>query len=118
MGASAKPGAIQKPEMIRTMVSKKRLLEIVPLSYTTIYELERKGEFPASFLLTEKTRVWYLDEIEQWVEQRRTTAVRQPNLPDVTKRKSKPPGNPLLTELQAESGLHRCGNNFPIRLCG
>ena len=76
--------------MTRITINRKRLLQIIPISYTTIYELERKGQFPASFLLTEKTRVWYLDEIEEWVEKRRATPVVQPNLPDVTKRKTRP----------------------------
>ena len=76
--------------MTRITINRKRLLQIIPISYTTIYELERKGQFPASFLLTEKTRVWYLDEIEEWVEKRRVTPVVQPNLPDVTKRKTRP----------------------------
>jgi prophage regulatory protein len=57
--------------MTRIAINKKRLLQIVPLGYTSIWELERAGKFPASFLLTEKTRVWYLDEIEEWLEQRR-----------------------------------------------
>ena len=77
-------------QMTRITINKKRLLQIVPLSYTTIYELERKGEFPASFLLTEKTRVWYLDEIEQWVEKRRKTPIANGKLPDVRKRRTNP----------------------------
>ena len=78
------------PQLTRITINKKRLLQIVPLSYTTIYELERKGEFPASFLLTEKTRVWYLDEIEQWVEKRRKTPIANGKLPDVRKRRTNP----------------------------
>ena len=78
------------PQMTRITINKKRLLQIVPLSYTTIYELERQGEFPASFLLTEKTRVWYLDEIEQWVEKRRKTPIANGKLPDVRKRSTNP----------------------------
>lgn len=76
--------------MTRITINKKRLLQIVPLSYTTIYELERKGKFPTSFLLTEKTRVWYLDEVEKWVEDRRKMPVVQDNLPDVRKRRTNP----------------------------
>ena len=43
--------------MTRIAINKKRLLQIVPLGYTSIWELERAGKFPASFLLTERTRV-------------------------------------------------------------
>lgn len=76
--------------MTRIAINKKRLLQIVPLGYTSIWELERAGKFPASFLITEKTRVWYLDEIEEWMEQRRAKAVPQNNLPDVRKRHTRP----------------------------
>ncbi len=76
--------------MTRIAINKKRLLQIVPLSYTTVYELERAGKFPPSFLLTEKTRVWYLDEIEEWLEQRRTAPIANGKLPDVRKRRTRP----------------------------
>ena len=76
--------------MTRIAINKKRLLQIVPLGYTSIWELERAGKFPASFLLTEKTRVWYLDEIEEWLEQRRTAPIANGKLPDVRKRRTRP----------------------------
>ena len=37
---------------------------------TTIYEMEQRGEFPRRFNLTSRCVVWYLAEVEAWIEQR------------------------------------------------
>jgi prophage regulatory protein len=76
--------------MTRIVLNKKRLLQIVPLSYTTIYELERKGGFPSSFLITEKTRVWWEDEVQKWLHDRQLQPVTQSNNPDVRERRTRP----------------------------
>ena len=46
---------------------------IVPLAYSTIYEMEKRGEFPRRFNLTPRCVVWDLEEVETWLEQRRQT---------------------------------------------
>ena len=43
---------------------------MVPLSATTIYELEQRGEFPKRFYLTPRCAAWDLDEVNEWLEQR------------------------------------------------
>lgn len=85
--------------MTRITINKKRLLQIVPLSYTTIYELERNGKFPGSFLITEKTRVWWEDEVQKWLHARQADPIAQDNNPDVSKRRTRPvKGNRLSAE--------------------
>lgn len=76
--------------MTRIALNKKRLLQIVPLSYTSIWELERDGKFPASFLITEKTRVWWEDEVQKWLHSRQAEPIAQDNNPDVRKRRTRP----------------------------
>lgn len=76
--------------MTRIAINKKRLLQIVPLGYTSIWELERAGKFPASFLLTEKTRVWWEDEVQKWLHDRQANPINQTNNPDVRKRYARP----------------------------
>jgi predicted DNA-binding transcriptional regulator AlpA len=44
---------------------------IVPLAESTIYEMEKRGEFPRRFNLTPRCVVWDLEEVEAWLEQRR-----------------------------------------------
>lgn len=43
---------------------------MVPLSATTIYEMEQRGEFPKRFYLTPRCAAWDLDEVNEWLEQR------------------------------------------------
>lgn len=52
-------------------VRRRELRKIVPLADTTIYEMERRGEFPQRFYLTSKCVVWDLDEVERWLTARR-----------------------------------------------
>lgn len=43
---------------------------IVPLADSTIYEMEKRGDFPRRFNLTPRCVVWDLEEVETWLEQR------------------------------------------------
>ena len=67
---------------------------IVPLADSTIYEMEKRGDFPRRFNLTPRCVVWDLEEVEAWIEQRRKTYVEgrakiAPG-PDVHQRKTRP----------------------------
>lgn len=48
---------------------------IVPLADSTIYEMEKRGEFPRRFNLTPRCVVWDLEEVELWLEQRRQASL-------------------------------------------
>jgi prophage regulatory protein len=66
----------------------------VPLSDSTIYEMEKRGEFPRRFNLTPRCVVWNLEEVEVWLEQRRHMYLAErakiaPG-PDVRRRKTQP----------------------------
>ena len=75
-------------------VRRRELRKIVPLADTTIYEMERRGEFPRRFYLTSKCVVWDLNEIEQWLTARRAASlaghVRRAPEPNVRCRKQRP----------------------------
>ena len=67
---------------------------VVPLADSTIYEMEKRGDFPRRFNLTPRCVVWDLEEIETWLEQRRRTYLEgrakiAPG-PDVHQRKTRP----------------------------
>jgi len=66
------------------------LRKLVPLSDTTIYDLERKGEFPKRFYLTARCVVWSLEEVLDWIEERRINSyngdVSLAPFPDVRQR--------------------------------
>ena len=95
---TAAPSALEG-EVIRTCqraVRRRELRKIVPLADTTIYEMERRGEFPRRFYLTSKCVVWDLDEVEKWLTDRRTASLqgrvhRAPD-PDVRRRKLRSAG--------------------------
>ncbi|CAH2405612.1 helix-turn-helix transcriptional regulator [Mesorhizobium ventifaucium] len=79
--------------VVRT-VRRSQLREIVPLSDTTIYEMEQRGEFPRRFNLTPRCVVWDLAEVEAWVQARRNAStagtIEIAPGPDVRSRKTRP----------------------------
>ena len=52
------------------LLTRAQLLEIVPLSYPTIWELMRRGEFPKALRIGQKKVAWREDEIRGWIESR------------------------------------------------
>ncbi|WP_430981655.1 helix-turn-helix transcriptional regulator [Mesorhizobium ciceri] len=79
--------------VVRT-VRRSQLREIVPLSDTTIYEMEQRGEFPRRFNLTPRCVVWDLGEVEAWIQERRNASsagsIELAPGPDVRSRKTRP----------------------------
>jgi len=75
-------------------IRRTELRQIVPLADTTIYELERRGDFPRRFYLTSRCVVWDLSEVEAWLEERRRASheaqFRRAPSPDVRQRKTRP----------------------------
>jgi prophage regulatory protein len=50
----------------RRMLNEKQVLEIVPVSRTTLYRMEQTGRFPKSTYISPNRRVWFEDEIIAW----------------------------------------------------
>lgn len=57
------------------------------LSRTTIFNLEKAGDFPAHFMLTPRCAVWDEDEVEAWLDSRRQAPISSATGPDHTLRK-------------------------------
>jgi prophage regulatory protein len=74
----------------RRTIRRHELRQIVPLAETTIYEMERRGEFPRRFNLTPRCVVWDLAEVEAWIEQRKQAPRGGSSKPDVHLRKTRP----------------------------
>ena len=55
---------------MRKIIGKKELLGKVPVSETTIWRMERKGQFPRRITLAENRVGWFEDEIQTWQESR------------------------------------------------
>jgi len=48
----------------RGTIRRNQLREMVPLTDSTIHEMEQRGEFPRRFLLSPRDVVWDLAEVE------------------------------------------------------
>jgi predicted DNA-binding transcriptional regulator AlpA len=50
----------------RRMLNEKQVLEVIPVSRTTLYRMEKNGRFPKSTYISPNRRVWFEDEIIGW----------------------------------------------------
>ena len=57
----------------KSLINRKQLLKMVPLSDRTIFDMEKRGEFPRRFALTSRNVAWDLSEIEAWIEARKAS---------------------------------------------
>jgi prophage regulatory protein len=64
-------GSTQK---ITTLINRKTLLAMIPLSDRAIYNMEKRGEFPLRIVLTSRKVAWDLAEVEQWIEGRKQSS--------------------------------------------
>lgn len=55
----------------QALIDRKQLLKLVPLSDRTIFNLEKRGEFPQRMAITPRRVAWYLNEVTEWMEKRR-----------------------------------------------
>lgn len=78
------------PPPLKRTIKKPQLHQMVPLADSTIWEMEKRGQFPRRFLLTPRCVVWDLAEVEAWLLLRRTTPIHRAAPPDVRKRISRP----------------------------
>ena len=92
---------------MKRAIRREELREIVPLADSTIYELEKKGDFPARFYLTPRTVAW-----------ERPTRLPRPDADDPYLLRFAPPGRSAYTDLPerhqhrsvGELGQHRPGD--------
>ncbi|GAC1322090.1 MAG: hypothetical protein NVS3B5_19550 [Sphingomicrobium sp.] len=85
---------VARPLPFRRTIRRPELHQLVPLADTTIYDMERRGEFPRRFNLTPRCVVWDLAEVEAWLAARRQAsdadALKRAPSPDVRQRKRRP----------------------------
>ena len=72
------------------LISKRELLRLVPLSYSTIWNMMRRGEFPLSVRLGSRANGarntgkagWKIREVEAWMSALPRSEYRAPSTPD------------------------------------
>lgn len=60
----------------RVLIKRKQLLQKVPLSERTILDMEKRGEFPRRFTISQSLVAWDLDEIDAWIEAKKKAGVQ------------------------------------------
>lgn len=51
---------------LRPMLTERMVLDLIPISRTTLYRLERAGKFPRSVYVSPNRRFWFRDEVVAW----------------------------------------------------
>ncbi len=60
----------------KTLINRKKLLAMIPLSERTIFNMEQRGEFPHRIALTSRNVAWDLAEVEEWIEARKSSGAQ------------------------------------------
>ena len=85
---------LKSPLPFQRTIRRTELRQLVPLADTTIYDMEKRGEFPRRFNLTARCVVWDLAEVEAWIAARRQASnsdqLKRAPSPDVHQRKRRP----------------------------
>lgn len=73
-------------------LDKKKLLAVVPLSMSTIDRLEKNGQFPKRWYITDKRCAWNADEVDMWLDKRQAESpdTFMGEKPPIEKRKYRP----------------------------
>lgn len=62
--------------MSKTLINRKKLHSMIPLSERTIFNMEQRGEFPRRIALTSRNVAWELKEVEAWIEARKSSGIQ------------------------------------------
>jgi prophage regulatory protein len=60
----------------KILINRKKLLSMIPLSERTIFNMEQRGEFPRRIALTSRNVAWELNEVEAWIEARKSSGIQ------------------------------------------
>lgn len=60
----------------KTLINRKKLLAMIPLSERTIFNMEQRGEFPRRIALTSRNVAWDLAEVVEWIEARKASGTQ------------------------------------------
>ncbi len=71
----------------RRTLRREQVLNKTGLSRTSQYNLEKAGDFPQHFMLTPRCAVWFEDEVDVWLDDRRKNQIQAALAPDHALRK-------------------------------
>lgn len=50
----------------RRMMREEQILEIVPVSHSTLWRMEKAGKFPRGTFISPNKKIWFEDEVVAW----------------------------------------------------
>jgi len=50
----------------RAMMSIEQVLALIPVSRTTLWQMEQEGRFPKGHYVSNNRKLWIADEVTQW----------------------------------------------------
>lgn len=59
----------------KTLINRKKLHDMIPLAARTVFNMEKRGEFPRRIVLTSRRVAWDLAEIKEWIEAQKTSDI-------------------------------------------
>lgn len=60
----------------KVIISRRQLLQKVPMCERTILDMEKRGEFPRRFAITPRLVGWDLDEVDEWIAKQKGIAMQ------------------------------------------
>jgi len=57
---------VERDSEIRIMLTSEQILDIVPITRTMLFRLEKDGLFPIGQLLTPRRKLWFKDDVIEW----------------------------------------------------
>lgn len=60
---------------ITRLINRKTLLSLIPLSDRAIYDMEKRGDFPARIALTSRDVAWEMGSVELWIQSRKAASI-------------------------------------------
>jgi prophage regulatory protein len=62
---------------MKKIIRRRTLVEMTGLSLSTVYRLISRREFPAAIRLSTNAVGWALDDVQAWIDQRRSLGNRR-----------------------------------------
>jgi prophage regulatory protein len=66
----------QRNQPTTVLINRKTLLAMIPLSDRTIFDMEKRGDFPRRIALSSRSVAWDLTEVEKWIKQRKESGIQ------------------------------------------
>lgn len=64
----------------KILINRATLHTMIPMSERTVYNMEKRGEFPRRIALTSRYVAWDLAEVQEWLKARESAKAKRPGM--------------------------------------